>query len=414
MTTEHTSPADRAQAKKPRLNQEQYDILLRCSQRGDISEWNQWRQQHPGEPICLEGASLLEAHLEGANLSVAHLEGTFLGKAHLEGAYLVRAHLAGAYLVGAHFAGAYLRQAHLEGVNLSEAHLEGAYLREAHLEKADLHEAHLEGTNLQEAHLEGAHFADAFLQATDCRKAIVDGETLIWGCKVNRWKKEAGDSEGYTDFAGVGLSSARVAPPIRQLLEYNIRRSNWENWYRYTQSEEGERKGLHYLQRFWRKLLVRSFWWLSDYGFCTKRILYWFFGLAGLFAVIYSWCAWLCPPGIIENLCVQPFEPFWYYLLVTVFRPVYFSIVTMTTLGFGDLYANATSFLGHTLLIMQVLLGYLMLAALVTRLAILFTAGGPAGEFTELSDQISRKLIELKDTCRKESEAPDELELTGS
>jgi len=55
----------------------------------------------------------------------------------------------------------------------------------------------------------------------------------------------------------------------------------------------------------------------------------------------------------------------------------------MTTLGFGDMYANAQSIWGHILLSLQVILGYVLLGALVTRFAVLFTAGGPAGEFAD-------------------------------
>ncbi len=51
--------------------------------------------------------------------------------------------------------------------------------------------------------------------------------------------------------------------------------------------------------------------------------------------------------------------------------------------GFGDMYAQANSVWGHFLLMIQVLLGYVMLGALVTRFAVLFTAGGPAGEFSK-------------------------------
>ncbi len=54
----------------------------------------------------------------------------------------------------------------------------------------------------------------------------------------------------------------------------------------------------------------------------------------------------------------------------------------MTTLGFGDLHAHAWSLPGHILLTFQVLLGYVLLGALVTRFAVLFGAGGPAGKFT--------------------------------
>jgi len=60
----------------------------------------------------------------------------------------------------------------------------------------------------------------------------------------------------------------------------------------------------------------------------------------------------------------------------------------MTTLGFGDMYANPNSFFGHLFLIFQVLWGYILLGALITRLSILFTAGGPAKKF---SDRVKEK-----------------------
>jgi len=62
---------------------------------------------------------------------------------------------------------------------------------------------------------------------------------------------------------------------------------------------------------------------------------------------------------------------------------LYFSVVTMTTLGFGDIAANPDSWGGQTLLMLQVILGYVLLGALVTRFAVLFTACGPAGKFVD-------------------------------
>ena len=59
----------------------------------------------------------------------------------------------------------------------------------------------------------------------------------------------------------------------------------------------------------------------------------------------------------------------------------------MTILGLGDMYANAHSLIrglfGHALLAFQVILGYVLLGALITRFAVLFTAGGPAGKFAD-------------------------------
>jgi hypothetical protein len=50
-------------------------------------------------------------------------------------------------------------------------------------------------------------------------------------------------------------------------------------------------------------------------------------------------------------------------------------------LGFGDMYAKGQSIFGYLFLVVQVILGYVHLGALVTRSAVLFMAGGPAGTF---------------------------------
>ena len=76
----------------------------------------------------------------------------------------------------------------------------------------------------------------------------------------------------------------------------------------------------------------------------------------------------------------------------------------MTTLGFGDIYAHPTSFWGHLLLTLQVLLGYVLLAALVTRFAVLFTAGGPAGKFADERSVLSRLWSRVR--VRKRQDQP--------
>jgi hypothetical protein len=255
--------------------------------------------------------------------------------------------------------------------------LEGAHLSHANLEGAGLMDTHLEGANLQFAHLEDADLSYAHLESAKFQRAKVNGSTSLWECKVNRYCK----NNEFTDFSGVALDDASVDPGTKQLLEYNIRRKNWEEWY----------KEQHWSLRW----MVRKFWKISDYGISTKQIIKTFFKLAFVFAIIYYIWGFIDYylvgikdyPGIVSDLFVledyQEAVSCW----LVPFRAVYFSIVTMTTLGFGDMYANAHSFLrglfGHLLLALQVILGYVLLGALVTRFAVLFMAGGPAGTFSK-------------------------------
>jgi len=395
---------------KRRFSEEQYQMLLRCSGAKNMTEWNEWRVNNPKKDVLLEGAKLDKSYLKGAFLNKGevewdnkrykftgevYLEGARLYKAHLENAYLEGAHLENAYLEGAHLENADLEGAHLENARLWEAHLEnarllganlrnasfrGAHLKNAelqsaHLENAYLKGAHLENARLWNAHLENAILQDAHLENADFEIATVDGKTLVWECEF----------DCMTNFQGVGLGSIRIDPQTKQLLEHNIRRMNWEEWYK------------EHLRLKW---LVKPFWLMSDYGLSTSRVVATFFSLAIIFATVYFvWGAldYYClgikdQPGIVEKLFVpvaaEDAVSDVTYLAMVYFRSIYFSIVTMTTLGFGDMYANATRcewrwWFGHLLLMVQVILGYVLLAALVTRFAVLFTAGGPAGEFAE-------------------------------
>ena len=394
-----------------RLDAEQYEMLLRCSQKKDSTEWNQWRKQSSRKDIFLNGAKLKGAHLEdvnlkgahlqGADLSDAYLKGADLSTAHLEGAHLRHAHLEGSYLYHAHLEGAYLYETYMEGADLSNCHLEdaalvqchledaslssaylsGADFRRAHLDHANLCYTHLEDANLKYAHLERAFLVKAHLENANFEQAIVDASTLFWACHVDRG----------TNFRGVGLDSVRIDTGTKQLLEYNTRRMNWELWY----------PKQHWLLRG----LVRQFWQISDYGLSTQQILTIFFKLVIFFAAIYYvWGSidyYLRDikdyPGIVSNLFVDRHGVMVGWWLVPL-RTLYFSIVTMTTLGFGDIYANAHSFWGHILLSVQVILGYVLLGALVTRFAVLFTAGGPAGKFETRNIRKDNKTEKEKNT----------------
>lgn len=386
----------------PRCDQEQYDMLIRCSEKMDMTEWNKWRKKNPKEEIFLEGANIAKARRVSDTQEVfhmAHLKGVILDKAHLEGADLREAHLQCAFLNYAHLEKAKLENAHLEGATLHAAHLEGASLLGASLNDADfmfanlngaiLNSADLKGAQLPYAQLKGTYLIEVSIEGASFEKAIVDNSTFLWECKVDR---HSAYKKG-TNFIGVGFDRLRIDPATKQLLEYNVRRRNWEQWYK-------EHSKL--------KCLVKPFWLMSDYGMSTWRIILTFLILAIIFATVYFTCGavdFYClgikdQPGIVNDLFVpataeKPISSI-YYGVIIYLRSVYFSVVTMTTLGFGDMFANTASFglrwwLGHILLIIQVILGYVLLGALVTRFAVLFTAGGPAGKFEKVNKKSKNK-----------------------
>ena len=324
-----------------RFSQQQYDMLKRCSEKKDMTEWNEWRNNNPAQDVLLEGADLKDCWLRGVLLNTKG-SSHFSGEVHLEGAILTRAHL-----IDANFECSRMESAQLYAADLTRSRF---WL--AHLEEAFLNDSCLEEAQLNSSYLKGAIFYHACVKSVKFSSAIVDSGTSLWGLKVNR---QNGNRKG-TNFTGVGLENVRIDPGTKQLLEYNIRRMNWEDWYK---------------EHFWLKWLVKPFWWISDYGLRTWRTIVTFFLLAFLFALIY----WLWPNCVMVNREVGDVRGLW--------QSLYFSVVTMTTLGFGDIAANPDSWIGQTLLMLQVILGYVLLGALITRFAVLFTAGGPAGRFAD-------------------------------
>ena len=155
---------------------------------------------------------------------------------------------------------------------------------------------------------------------------------------------------------------------------------NWRDWY---------------AKHRFRQWPVKLFWSISNYGSSTLPVVAWFFVLALFFAALYYILSLVAPPGVVSSLVEgkEGLVPPW----LVPFRAIYFSIVTMTTLGFGDMHANCRSLLGHLLLTIQVILGYVLLGALVTRLAVLFTADGPAGSYTPMDKETKELLAKLKE-----------------
>ncbi len=298
-----------------RVDQQQLALIRECMGAGDPTRWNEWRRANPDAEIWLQGVDLSSAE-----------DRLILRRVNLRQANLARARLGSAVLVGADLSGAVLVGARLSGAILVEASLRGAQLPESDLR----------GANLRNSDLRGA----------ECAYCKVDGETLLLTDRVDR----------NTDFTGVPLDDMRVEPGLKQLLEYNVRRTRWQDWYRD-----------HPLLA----LPAWVFWTMCDYGRSTWRILISFAVLAVAFALAYS----ACPDAVVAVWADHPGQTF------SFTYALYFSIVTMTTLGFGDVYAAPNSVLGQFLLSFQVVLGYVLLGMLLTRFAVLFTAGGPSPAF---------------------------------
>lgn len=361
-----------------------------------VIAWNSWRQKNPDvkpdlcnlaiyqdcKTICATELNADKDHSKLITELMNSAKGVYFSDINFSFTNLNRSILIQAILMSADLCKANLQDTDLRGADLQRTEISGANLQRAKLNDVNFHGANISYSNFQEAilsytnlqgnwliqvdlqnaillgsKLQGAELLSTKFQGANLGYAIVNGET---------WIDETAEVDRDTNFEGVALDGMRIDLGIKQLLEYNIRRKKWERWY----LGKSKNKLLVLLRRCYT-LPVRWFWWMSDYGRSTGRIIFSFFGFAFLFALIYR----IWPKCVIVNEVVGHIRDFWHSL--------YFSVVTMTTLGFGDIAANPDSHCGQILLMIQVILGYILLGALVTRFAVLFTAGGPAAKFAK-------------------------------
>lgn len=326
-----------------RVHKEYLKLLISCIKDRDMRPWNKKRSNDNHCNIYLEGVDLSGNVFIEADLSRIQFSHANLSNCSFKGCYFNHSRMNNSNLEHSKFLGTDID--FILGKNscsFQDAILNGSNMRHTNFTKANLR-----GAQLCYVVIEDCNFHNAYLEGADFSFSVVDGSTLIDTVNIDK----------NTLFASVGLSSARVKIGLSETLKGNIRRTLWHEKYR-----QG-----NFFKRVSRNLFIRPFWWISDYGCSSQRILSIFMSLVFLFSVFY-----LLNPEIISGLMLDG-EPYF----VTVIRALSFSTVTMITLGLGNLNAHSGSFVGYTAVGMQIVIGYMILAALVSRIAILFDSDGP-------------------------------------
>lgn len=327
---------------------------------------------------CLEGADLSGAYLEGANLSGTHLREEDRG-AHLEGAKLIGAHLEGAQLPEVHLEGAQLVKAHLEGAELTWACLGNANLEFAHLEGADLRGAKfsaraiLRQTSLTDALLAGAEFSP---------EADLDGVT--WWHEDRRWWQRLLHLRTPTlrDEAELGFRCPDDGPAADTWRE---RLRSCERTYRqikraYQESGQYDMAGVFFVREMecrrkqakslWTRLAYSLVYFLSDYFENPARVSV----ISLLLILLFAWVQGALGiategPNGQDVAVIGPGVglPNWTAIKVFFSEACYFSVVTFTTLGYGDYHAGGPA--GRVLASVEAIFGAFMMALFLVCLA---------------------------------------------
>jgi len=216
------------------------------------------------------------------------------------------------------------------------------------------------------ADLRGALFSEAALRGADLHCALLHG-AFYERCDCDGLKAGNIVYDRRTLFTGSNLDGVRIYPEDRGALEHNIRRDTWERWRDGFHRDPKKKDVRSCIDRFFRTCVL-WFWSISDYGTSTTKIFELFVVLACIFAAIY----WMCPFLLASNNGGEPIH--------SPMHAFYFAVVTLTTLGFGDIHANADSWIGQVVLVVNVICGYLILGSVVTRFGVVYTGLGPVDD----------------------------------
>ncbi|MCB9892417.1 MAG: pentapeptide repeat-containing protein [Planctomycetes bacterium] len=292
----------------------------------------QWQMENPSTTLDLEHADLRrlqlrDAMLVGANLSGAELtdadlsDSSFMGSDFTK-AELFRAKLVGSELHGVAFVGADLRWADLENADLRSADLSYANLEHAKLKGADLSGAKLIGANLHHADLDNANLYRADVTGADLRAARLR-DTYVGEIHYEIHTMRC---------AGVHASTCFGNPFFKR----DVEDQDWLEHFALVNPK---------LYALWK--------YTSDCGRCITRVVCISALLALFFGLVYA-------QKTIPLIAVKGTEDTW-------FAPFYYSIVTFTTLGFGDI--TPLNLAGQFVVVTEVVLGYVALGILVSILA---------------------------------------------
>ena len=277
----------------------------------------------------LTGADLSEANLQGANLHDAVLTNAILYRTNLTECNLVHANLTGADLTETVAVRAGFGHAILQGATLFGANLDDTTFASANAKEADLRGASLQRARMRGAALEGALLSNSNLQAADLTGCHVQGATFddanLRGARVKQLS-------GYLHASWIGSDILDV----NYCGNYSMRRFVMDQNY----LEEFRSRTRGHAILYW-------LWWLtSDCGRSFVRWGLWTFLIAALFSGLYTFV----------DIDYGDYE--------TPLSPLYYSVVTLTTLGYGDVLPTGTG--GQILVMVQVLLGYMMLGGMLS------------------------------------------------
>jgi len=352
MENEHFTPSEpdvkalksRWLEKDPKTGETLHDRMIKTLK----SQCRKGSDQRPPH-LDLRGIHLVNEELSLLDLSMYDLSHCNLDKSNLTGTNfscckLIGASLEKTVLDECEFLGADLNSASLNECSAKQTGFGGADLSNTSLISSDLNDTTMSRSVLKGADFRAAKIMNSRMSEADLSHAIFTRANLrgsdLKNSNVYKTNFELADMRECRLLGVDNFKSAEwIGTDIRGLDlrgAYLVRRYIDDENYLYEFKTRGTLNRILYF-----------IWWItSDCGRSLLRWFVWLFGVTLLFAAIYT--------QVDVDFGDYP----------TVFSPVYFSFVTLTTLGYGD--AVPSSLAGQIFVTIQAITGYMGLGGLLS------------------------------------------------
>lgn len=306
-------------------------------------------------------ADLSEAKFPDADLRYAEFSGADLPGAEFSDATLVRVQFSDADLEGAAFSDATFHETELSNADLREADFSNSDLREAEFPDADLRRAEFIDADAIGANFQHANLQDTLLIRTDCREATFTSallyqtvfadtrinsqttffapETTFYDSITSRPACVYEENRLTADQLPANVDPLEAAKWVYRRLETLHEANAFSEAARgfHISKEEAERalsRGRDEVGQY----LVRTFMWYSTkHGESVKRLLGWWGGviilIGGLLPIVGGIKDSAGTRYAITSLSELGTVTGWSEVLLNL----YFSVITFSTIGYGDL-----------------------------------------------------------------------------
>jgi uncharacterized protein YjbI with pentapeptide repeats len=325
-----------------------------------VKAWNCWRESNPNVRPNLDDVDFMSNTLDVsslvsidektgskyldfsyANFSEMSMRSVNVHNAKFFGANFCKSELGESIFISCHFLGAKLKSSVFYRGNLSGSDFWAVDLRKVNFVEANLHSANflsarLQGAHLKKAKMQNAIFVDARLQRADLTDAWLLDTNLqranLEGANVTNVKFRHNSSK-QKHYQGIRLSGSYGSQIFKS----------------FAQDQD-------YIEEFreLKPFLFKIWWVLAN---CGRSFCLWA-GWSLVLAVSFGFFYYMM--GINH---IKPDPPLPFSLLTMM----YYSVVTFTTLGFGDVKPQTE--LAALVVMAEVIIGYIMLGGLISILA---------------------------------------------